>query len=85
MELDAAVGRHVRISRQLALRCCVMAGPVLHGPQRGLRDEAFGIQSLVPEKQIVERGEKSAVACCQQRVVPALEVIVFFEIAHACL
>ena len=33
MELDATVGRHVRISQQLALRCCVMAGPVLHGPR----------------------------------------------------
>src|SRR5262245_37915006 len=52
------------------------------GPrQRGLWDEAFGIQSLIPEKQIIERGEQTAVACCQQRVVPALELTLFLPIA----
>ena len=31
--------------------------------QRGFWDEAFGIQSLIPQKQIIKCGEKTAVAC----------------------
>jgi hypothetical protein len=34
--------------------------------QRGFWDESFGVQSLIPEKQNIERGEKPAIACRQQ-------------------
>src|SRR5262249_1661281 len=49
--------------------------------QHDFWDEPFGIQSLIPKKQIIERGEQAAVACCQQRIIPAQELTLFIPIA----
>src|SRR6185295_3157274 len=80
---DAQVRKDIRdpteaIANWRALVGCAGGKSLL---QRGLWDEAFGIQSLIPEKQIVEGGEKTAVACRQSRVIPALELTLFLPIA----
>src|SRR5262249_16634002 len=62
--------------------CAVVGCAGGKGPlKRGFWDETFGVQSLIPEKQVIECGEKTAVARCQQRVIPALELTLFLPIA----
>src|SRR4051812_28839835 len=79
----APTRKYARVPAEAIAKGCAVVGRAGgEGPlQRRLRNEAFGIQSLIPEKQIIECGEKTAVADGQQRVIPARELTVFLEIA----